>query len=53
MDKWVPNLADEMKYELFIPLCTTAMTTGWDTSAGYKNLMHHAFEKFTIDEYNC
>ncbi len=52
MDKWAPNLADEMKYELFIPLCTTAMTPGWETSDGYNNLMQHAFDKFSVNDYN-
>lgn len=41
-----------MKYELFIPLCTSAMASEWEPVSGYSNLIQNIFNKFTCEEYN-
>lgn len=51
LTNWSPNIADTMKYDLFIPLCSTSMTQGWKTD-GYNNLMNSAFDTLSVKEYS-
>jgi hypothetical protein len=51
MDSWIPNLASDMKYELFLPLCTVQINSEW-SSSGFTNIMDSCFDKLTVSEYS-